>query len=70
MLKLNDNITAGSDHVSLLLLWILWLDFKFINTVPLNTVVIRGVGSSWTLVRQIKHWSGKIAKEVQISILK
>ena len=27
-------------------------------------------GSSWTLIRQIKHWSGKIAKEAQISILK
>ena len=31
---------------------------------------IRGGESSWTLVRQIKHWSGKIAKEAQIFILK
>ena len=30
----------------------------------------RGGGSSWTLVRQTKHWSGKTAKEAQISILK
>ena len=28
----------------------------------------RGGGSSWTLVRQIKHWLGKIAKEAQISM--
>ena len=47
----------------------LYFKLKYINYVckPLQG---RGGGSSWTLVRQIKHWSGKIAKEAQISILK